>query len=69
VLRDEVEGNLPLSEVGKSFRGKHHLNIGQAMVVANRTYWAGSSVRPKQHSKPLVAQHPFVDGLEPRWSP
>jgi hypothetical protein len=48
-----------LKEAGEKLRGKHYLDSGETILVADQ-YWPGASVNPEGIIGSLIAQHPLL---------
>jgi len=58
-LEDQMVSGLSLKELGERLRGKHYLNRGSAILVADQ-FWSGASVNAENIVGSLVAQHPLL---------
>jgi hypothetical protein len=48
-----------LKKLGEKLRGKHYLDSGETIVVADQ-YWSGAEANPQGIVGSLIAQHPLI---------
>jgi len=58
-LEDQMVSGLSLRELGERLRGKHYLNSGSPILVADQ-YWSGASVNAEKIVGTLMAHHPLL---------
>jgi len=60
-LEDQVASanKVSLRELGQKLRGKHYLDDGSSMIVADQ-YWSGASVNAEDIISSLMAQRPLL---------
>jgi hypothetical protein len=60
-LEDQAElaAGTSLKQLGEKLRGRHYLDSGETIVVADR-YWSGASVNAEEIINSLVTQRPLL---------